>query len=125
MGRTEIRKRLEAERLRLAQLTGKLSVPSGEPHAEVRAAYVGQDPVDMASKTLEQAQDLSILLGMEAKLADVERALDRLKAGSYGICEACGEPIGEPRLEAWPAARFCRDDQARSERRPSPVSRIA
>jgi DnaK suppressor protein len=79
----------------------------------------------MASDTFERAKDLSILLGMEAKIADVERALERLEAGTYGVCEACGQPIGEARLEAWPAARFCRSDQARSERRVIPTSRIA
>jgi DnaK suppressor protein len=62
---------------------------------------------------------------MEAKIADVERALERLEAGTYGVCEACGQPIAEARLEAYPAARFCRADQARSERRVSTISRIA
>ena len=123
----EIRKRLEAERRRLAELTGTLSVPSGESEAEA-ASELGdydQHPADMASETFERAKDLSILIGMEAKIADVERALERLEAGTYGVCEACGQPIAEARLEAWPAARFCRADQARSERRVSPISRIA
>jgi RNA polymerase-binding transcription factor DksA len=125
--RAEIRKRLEAERRRLAQLTGTLSVPNGESEAEASAELgdYDQHPADMASETFERAKDLSILIGVEAKIADVERALERLDAGTYGICEACGQPIGEARLEAWPAARFCRSDQARSERRVSPVSRIA
>lgn len=125
MGRAEIRERLETERLRLGHLTGTLSVPNGETGSKAVSGDYGQDAVDMASKTLEQAQDLSIMLGMKAKLADVDRALERLKAGTYGVCEACGQPIAEARLEAWPAARFCRDDQARSERRPAPMSRIA
>jgi RNA polymerase-binding transcription factor DksA len=123
----ETRRRLEAERRRLAELTGTLSVPNGEAKAEATSELGGhnQDPADMASDTLERAKDLSILIGMEAKIADIERALERLVAGTYGVCEACGQPIGEARLEAWPAARFCRSDQARSERRISPVSRIA
>ena len=37
----------------------------------------------------------------------VSRALQRLEAGNYGHCEGCGKPIGTPRLEAMPAARFC------------------
>jgi RNA polymerase-binding transcription factor DksA len=123
----EIRKRLEAERRRLAELTGTLSVPNGESDVEASSEQgdYDQHPADMASETFERAKDLSILIGMEAKIADVERALERLDAGMYGICEACGQPIGEPRLEAWPAARFCRSDQARSERRVTTTSRIA
>jgi DnaK suppressor protein len=108
-------------------LTGTLSVPNAESRAEATSELGDhkQDPADMASDTLERAKDLSILIGMEAKIADIERALERLAAGTYGVCQACGQPIGEARLEAWPAARFCRTDQARSERRVSPVSRIA
>jgi DnaK suppressor protein len=122
-----IRSRLEAERRRLAELTGTLSVPSGESKAEASSELGdhNQDPADIASDTLERAKDLSILIGMEAKIADIERALERLAAGTYGVCEACGQPIGEARLEAWPAARFCRTDQARSERRVAPVFRLA
>ena len=37
----------------------------------------------------------------------VEEALDRLKAGDYGICLACDEPIAEKRLRALPWARYC------------------
>ena len=123
----EIRKRLEAERRRLAELTGTLSVPNGDSEGEASSELgdYDQHPADMASETFERAKDLSILIGVEAKIADVERALERLDAGTYGICEACGQPIGEARLEAWPAARFCRSDQARSERRVTVTSRIA
>src|SRR3984893_19301154 len=123
----EIRRRLEPERRRLAELPGTLSVPNGESEAEGSSELGGfdQHPADMASETFERAKDLSILIGMEAKIAEVERALERLEAGTYGVCGACGQPIGEARLEAWPAARFCRADQARSERRVSPVTRIA
>lgn len=37
----------------------------------------------------------------------VESALDRLDSGTYGICESCGGPIGEARLEAMPDATLC------------------
>ena len=127
MDKAEIRKRLEAQRRRLAELTGKLSMPNGESEADAPSELgdYDQHPADMASETFERAKDLSILIGMEAKLTDIERALERLAAGTYGVCEACGQPIGEARLEASPGARFCRADQARSERKVSSVSRIA
>ena len=44
-----------------------------------------------------------------ARLAEVDAALARLDAGTYGACERCGEPIGSGRLEARPTARHCVD----------------
>ena len=49
---------------------------------------------------------------VEAELADVDRALERLDQGTYGRCDACGEAIAEERLEVVPAARFCVQHQA-------------
>jgi RNA polymerase-binding transcription factor DksA len=54
---------------------------------------------------------LAILEEVEAELADVEHALKRLDEGTYGICEACGEPIGQAHLDSSPAARLCAHDE--------------
>jgi DnaK suppressor protein len=40
-------------------------------------------------------------------LTYLDRALERIKAGSYGICQECGEPISKARLEAVPTATLC------------------
>jgi DnaK suppressor protein len=40
-------------------------------------------------------------------LRDVDHALDRMDAGTYGTCERCRQPIADERLEALPAARLC------------------
>jgi DnaK suppressor protein len=53
---------------------------------------------------------------LTASLEDVDRAIRMLDKGTYGFCEACGEPIPPDRLEANPAARFCLKDQQRDER---------
>ncbi len=42
-------------------------------------------------------------------LQDIEDALAKFDAGTYGECESCGKPIPEARLEAMPAARVCID----------------
>ncbi len=54
-------------------------------------------------------RDVMIALGDEAhsELAEIERALERLRTGSYGTCVRCGEPIAEGRLDAYPAAARC------------------
>lgn len=53
------------------------------------------------------AADLAILAEVEGELDDVERALERLDAGSYGTCEVCGTVIEDARLQASPATRSC------------------
>ncbi len=59
---------------------------------------------------------MSILQQVTETLRDVDRAFKRLDKGSYGTCEACGQPIGEDRLRARPETRFCLQEQARAER---------
>jgi RNA polymerase-binding transcription factor DksA len=53
--------------------------------------------------------EFEVLDGIEAQLADVQGALDRLDEGTYGRCEHCGTEIDELTLESSPAARYCAD----------------
>ena len=53
------------------------------------------------------AGNRDLLDQVRSDLDDVDAALRRLEEGTYGRCEACGQPIGETRLEALPAARYC------------------
>ena len=46
-----------------------------------------------------------------------EAALERLKGGTYGMCESCGNPIGKMRLMAFPRATLCMTCKQREERR--------
>ena len=78
-------------------------------------SHLDQHAADVASETFEREKDFSILEQVEAELADVERALHRLDEGTYGSCEACGSAIGDERLEAQPATRFCIAHQAAAE----------
>jgi DnaK suppressor protein len=55
----------------------------------------------------ERSQLSSLVEGARAHLAEVEAAIARWGAGSYGRCEVCGEPIPAARLEARPTARTC------------------
>ena len=50
-----------------------------------------------------------------AELNQVNEALARLEAGEYGLCESCGGPIGEARLESLPYATLCIDCAEASE----------
>lgn len=116
----EARRHLEAERERLTALratfTDEHLVDEREDASVGELSGHDQHQADLGTETFEREKDLSILEQIEAELADVEHALRRLDEGTYGICEACGRPIGDERLAAVPAARFCVDDQAAVER---------
>jgi DnaK suppressor protein len=62
-----------------------------------------------ATIAFERQQLAALLDSTRRRLADVEAALARREAGSYGICEGCGRPIAPGRLDARPAARTCID----------------
>ena len=51
--------------------------------------------------------DTALLDRLELELEDGARALRRLDEGSYAICEACGQPIGDDRLAISPVTRRC------------------
>jgi len=63
------------------------------------------------------ARDIAEARQQLAALADVDAALSRVAAGSYGECIDCGEPIAAARLKAYPAATRCIDCQAAFEKR--------
>ena len=120
MDADEARRRLEAERDRLAQVKSDFDVENLSEESEdenlSELSAVDQHQADVGTETFEREKDLSILEQVEAELADVEYALKRLDDGTYGTCEVDGKPIPEERLEAMPAARLCLEHQAEAER---------
>jgi len=111
---------LEQERERLQAIRNGLGAEHLDEGPETESigelSTYDQHPADVASEVFEQTKDLAILEQLEANLAEIERAFERLEQGTYGTCEACGKPIVDDRLEAQPATRFCVDDQAALER---------
>ena len=65
------------------------------------------DEGDYAAASAETTVDSAILVQQRKELNEIELALDKIKEGTYGICEMCEEPIGKPRLEVKTFARFC------------------
>ena len=109
---------LSQERERLQGIKEELDAVKDESQQdsmEELSSY-DQHQADVATETFDREKDLSILDNIEGELADIEHALERIDAGTYGTCEACGKPIDDDRLEAVPAARFCVDDQVQAER---------
>ena len=105
-----VRRRLEEERQlalsRLASLTGDFE--------SVVAASLdtnADDEHDPEGHTIafERSQIGALLDQVRRHLEEVDAAVARVDAGTYGACERCGRPIGDARLDALPAARRCID----------------
>ncbi|HEY2702446.1 MAG TPA: TraR/DksA C4-type zinc finger protein [Candidatus Dormibacteraeota bacterium] len=112
------RQLLLAERERLLALREATARLVGED-VEATAAelsHADQHPADEATELFEEERDLGVEHDVDHLIAEVDAALQRVDEGRYGICEACGKPIPDERLEAVPAARYCVEDQARRER---------
>jgi DnaK suppressor protein len=102
------RARLEAERAGALRRAGALE---REFAALAEAASAGgtDDEHDPEGATLafERQHTAALLAQAREQVAALDAALARLAAGSYGVCERCGQPIGEARLAARPAAVLC------------------
>ena len=96
----------EAARAQIAALTTEFeSVVAASRSSNADDEH---DP-EGATIAFERQQVAALLDQARRRLADVEAALERRAAGSYGMCETCGRPIAPERLAARPAARTCID----------------
>ncbi|MFC5751161.1 TraR/DksA family transcriptional regulator [Actinomadura rugatobispora] len=77
----------------------------------------GDDQADTGAKTYEREHELALTYNSRDLLAQSERAVQRIDAGTYGICESCGKPVGKARLQAFPRATLCVSCKQREERR--------
>ncbi len=74
------------------------------------------DPTDRASLESDRNFELRIR-DRERKLANkIREALARIDSGEFGLCESCGEEIGEGRLKARPVATLCIECKTEQER---------
>lgn len=61
---------------------------------------------DLGTDNFDQEFSLELMNGERRLLVEIEDALHRIEAGTYGICEGTGKPISKARLEAQPWARY-------------------
>lgn len=114
---SEFRKLLEAEQTRLQGAVAFLEKENAgsveEELGEIGGRGEDNHMADMATATYDRELDEGLEEGAQHTLEEITAALQRIDDGSYGVCEACGEPIGAERLSAIPWARLCIDDQRR------------
>ena len=112
----QVRAELEAESVGLRADIAKADSDIAERLTDsVRDA--GDDSADAGTKAFERDHELALTQNARHLLEQGERALARIDAGTYGVCESCGRPIGKARLLAFPRATLCVACKQREERR--------
>jgi DnaK suppressor protein len=113
---SEIRDQLAAE---AAELRAEIDRAESDIANRLGDAVIdaGDDQADVGAKAYEREHELALTYNARELLAQAERALDKIDAGTYGSCESCGQPIGKARLQAFPRAVLCVSCKQREERR--------
>ena len=115
----DLRERLFTEK---AELESQLATLEENTFAASQSDMSGEvafddETADAGTATFERERDLSIENNIRDLLAKIDRALKRMDAGTYGICDRCGKPIEKARVKALPYVDLCiKDAQARSRR---------
>jgi len=77
-------------------------------------------PFGKREEEASETADLENMIAQEKRILDqivnIENALKKIEAGTFGICEKCGNPIEAIRLEAMPTARLCITDAQKTSR---------
>jgi DnaK suppressor protein len=97
---------LEAERASLVHELEELGAP-----VDGSGAGLSYDSnfADSSQVTAERGETETLVTELRSAFDDVQRALERVGLGTYGVCERCGRPITSARLEAKPAVTTCID----------------
>lgn len=113
------RERLEGLRAELARMVEGLEEDQ-QDRAESEGDMTENDSGDMSQSLFTREMDATVEQTMEKRLESVDRALQKIEEGTYGICDDTGEPIPRGRLEAMPEAVYTVEAQQRRERERRP-----
>jgi DnaK suppressor protein len=104
-----VRRSQEAEHAMLQESMAEVTQALDAPEEHLA------DELDAAEASSERQLRSSLLAQSQRQLQQVEAALRRLEAGTYGLCERCGQAIRPERLSALPYATTCLNCQAHYE----------
>jgi DnaK suppressor protein len=113
------RERLEELRAELTRMVEGLEEDQ-QDRAESEGDMTENDSGDMSQSLFTREMDATVEQTLEKRLQSVERALQKIEEGTYGICDDTGEPIPKGRLEAIPEAIYTVEAQQRRERKRRP-----
>ena len=107
---------LEAQHKALLEERETYTRHASERRAEAEQLAADREPGDVQfdeesgqgdSMNVERERDLALSAQAMAAVEDIDKALIKIDAGTYGICERCGQPIPKERLKALPYAALC------------------
>ncbi|MGD2102972.1 MAG: TraR/DksA family transcriptional regulator [Acidimicrobiia bacterium] len=101
----EITEFLTARRDELSAELARLT----EPPAETSVVSFGKRVGDGTTEAVERLATTATARSLATSIAEIDRALEKLDAGTYGTCDTCGNQIPQARLQALPAAGLCVD----------------
>jgi DnaK suppressor protein len=114
---------MEADRIEFFHrlLQSRLDALLGEARSTVNDLSEGEenfaDPTDRAAAESDRSFLLRIRDRERKLITKIQEALQRIEDGTFGICETCGEEIGEKRLEARPVTTQCIDCKTEAEKK--------
>jgi RNA polymerase-binding transcription factor DksA len=102
----ELYERLKKEKAGLLEKLEQLRA-LGQPSAERKEGSPFGKREEGADEASELEKRLVMVKRLEESLNEVEHALQKYEAGTYGLCDSCGQAIEQARLEAIPQASLC------------------
>jgi RNA polymerase-binding transcription factor DksA len=102
----ELYERLKKEKTELLEKLEQLRA-LGQPSAERKEGSPFGKREEEADEASELEKRLVMVKRLEESLNEVEHALQKYEAGTYGLCDSCGQAIEQARLEAIPQASLC------------------
>ncbi|MFH1956373.1 MAG: TraR/DksA C4-type zinc finger protein [Patescibacteria group bacterium] len=104
--------KLKVRKAELEQMLSKIAQKNPGNPEDWEVTYPDiKEPISDKNELADSFEELESRKAIEDKLEEkltwVKEALEKIKKGTYGICETCGEMINEDRLEAFPCAKNC------------------
>ena len=104
-------------RTQLKEALGERTEETIGANARESSGELSVNSADSGTQAFDRDVAISMVAGEQESLHEVEAALDRIFAGTYGLCEETGKPIKQDRLRAVPFTRFSLEGQTQYEKR--------
>jgi len=107
-----LRQQLKSERVRLERELEQMEASASSSDERREGSPFGKREEE-ATETLELEKRLTLENRIRNQISEVDHALKKFEAGTYGFCDSCGQAIDPARLEALPKATLCMSCKAK------------
>lgn len=117
----DLKKRLQEERKNLQErirLFDEQGLGEALEDSISELSTYDNHPADIGSEVFERSKDFALRENAMLSLVAVDDALNKMDAGSYGVCDVCGRDISPERLEVLPSTTICHDCKEAEEKIP-------